>query len=158
MRQITFTVDDVGVSGNHYIRTRIVGGASKVARGRQYKTSRAAKFQSLVYGKVVDAAHDAGWTEFADAVRVDVSLYNLLYDRDNAVKPLYDALQGVCFARDSHILDGAIRKIKDRGGPRYEITITEIDQKRYGKKLRKKDNMRPLSHADWVSAMIASLL
>ena len=149
-RRVTFVIPGNGVSGNHYKQPM----ASKVHGGRQYVTSKAATFKSAVYGIAFQACEEARF-ELPEYVRVDVSVCNMRYDRDNAVKVLYDAMQGVCYRHDSRILDGAIRIVRDRLEPRYIVTVVEIGKDalpRY-RQGRLRNDPPPISHEEWVAGL-----
>jgi Holliday junction resolvase RusA-like endonuclease len=142
---LNLRIDGNGVSGNHYKhpRTNCQG---------QYVTREALAFVKRVQAVALEAAAAIDW-ELPEYCRVDVSVCNIRYDRDNAVKVLYDALQGVAYPRDSRILDGAIRLVSDDAGPRYEVTVTPVHASQYGKASGKK---KPpvISHDDWVVSML----
>jgi Holliday junction resolvase RusA-like endonuclease len=66
-------------------------------------------------------------------VAVDLTVWNSRLDRDNAAKPAMDAMQGIVFAFDSRVIDGAIAKRWDGGGERIEVTAREVNPLDYGR-------------------------
>jgi Holliday junction resolvase RusA-like endonuclease len=114
------------VSGNHYKKP--------LKRGGFYVTEEGRAYERLVYDRVYDHAMATGW-KIPFYVWLDVELWNQGFDRDNGVKVLNDAMQGVIYSNDARVLDGAIRRKKDDLGPRvvvYAREITRDEAKSYG--------------------------
>jgi Holliday junction resolvase RusA-like endonuclease len=120
------------VSGNLSVRHRVIFTKSGPVVG-SYKTKEAKVFQERARSIALAAAWRAGWRTVPPWVRVDMVLWNSRLDRDN-LKPLLDALQGVCYPYDSRILDGWVEKRRDGRGERVSICVTEIDPTEYGYK------------------------
>jgi Holliday junction resolvase RusA-like endonuclease len=111
------------VSGNH----------AKVPteNGRQVRSKESREYDARIASIAKAAVVSAGWV-MPDYVNVDVILANLRGDRDNYEKEIMDGLQGIVFSHDSRILDGRTKKIKDDGGPRVILHISEVNGANYG--------------------------
>lgn len=61
------------------------------------------------------------------AVHADITMYfpNLLgRDNDNALKTIFDCLEGIVLENDNQITDQSVRRRLDKSNPRVEILIT----------------------------------
>lgn len=147
-RSITLRIDRKALTGNM---------ATRSANGRQYKPTEYNAWMSYVYSLALRESERLRWT-FPDYCISYVTLYNSQCDRDNGVKVLNDAVQGVFYASDRHIVDGPIRRVKDFGGKRIEVTVialTEAQWRLY--RQEKKRDPPPLSHERWVSLQFEGL-
>lgn len=120
--RLQFTIPGRPVTGNH---------ARRLGRGRIRLTEEARDFRERVKQHVFVAVRMADWL-MPPYVRMDVTLWNIRQDRDNALKELQDALQGLAYPNDSRILDGWTAKRKDRGEQRIEVCIEPVDPRLYG--------------------------
>ncbi len=48
-------------------------------------------------------------------------------DLDNRIKPILDALQGICYADDGQVAEIHLRKDLDRANPRVVLTIEPME-------------------------------
>jgi Holliday junction resolvase RusA-like endonuclease len=120
---LTLSIPGVPVSGNHR--------HGLTAQGEIYLTQRAREYSRRIQSTAQAAVVAARWS-MPDYVRVDLELFNIRLDRDNAAKTIHDALQGIVFANDSRILDGTISRYKDDGPARVVITIAPVNGNFYG--------------------------
>lgn len=47
-------------------------------------------------------------------------------DIDNYIKPILDAMQGICFEDDKQIAELFIKRYEDKNNPRVEISLYEL--------------------------------
>jgi len=150
LQQVTFIIEGKTISGNHYKNPSQRGNSKKK---KFYVVKEATSFKELVKLIALDAVFRSKY-EIPEYCRMDVSLYHNRQDRENAVKVFHDALEGVIYTKDSRILDGAIRKVKDyKGVNRTIATATEVLDAWYGYPNPKKTHTI-LSHEDWVASML----
>lgn len=122
------------VSGNEKHGRKVV---TKIVNGKPrnipvtYTTHAGKAFDARVKELAAPCIWRAQW-KIPEYVRMDVTLCNINMDRDNVNKTVADALQGVAFHFDSRILDGQLKKIKDKNGPRVEVVIRPVDGRDYG--------------------------
>lgn len=103
-------------SVNHYWRSVVIKGAVRVLMskaGREYKE----------HCRLVATAHRT--TRLDGEVRVAGTVYmaRLGTDLDNRVKPLLDALTGICYDDDKQVAEIHLVRDLDRGNPRVELTV-----------------------------------
>lgn len=128
-------IPGVPVSGNAKTRFSavpigMVNGQMKYsARGHSTKEAKeyAARIESLARYEAIRIR----WV-MPKYVRLDMIIYNIAQDRDNVHKVVADALQKIAFPTDGRILDGWIKKRKDREGPRVELVVQAVNGKDYG--------------------------
>ncbi len=103
-------------SMNHYWRH--VGRKVLVsADGRKYRTDCA--LRAVMQRPVL--------LECEVSVRGTVYMARAGCDLDNRVKPILDALQGICYTNDSQVSEIHLTRSIDRANPRVEITIEPME-------------------------------
>jgi Holliday junction resolvase RusA-like endonuclease len=120
---LVLSIPGVPVSGNHR--------HGLTPQGEIYLTQRARDYCRRVQSVAVAAVAAIGWV-MPDYCKVDLELYNVRLDRDNAAKTIHDALQGIVYANDSRILDGTISRYRDAGPARVLVTIAPVNGGYYG--------------------------
>lgn len=130
------------VSGNHKTGQRAfekqvydhaTGQVRRKLGVMNYTTKVAREYTERVRSIALYAAAKCNWVRPGYA-RCDVVLYNINMDRGNVDKVVEDALQGIAFDNDSHVLDGGIQKRKDDLGVRVEIIVRPVNGRNYGYK------------------------
>lgn len=128
--EVTFTIPGLPVSANASRKPKAVRmvtpSGQKVYRGRMYKASHAATYQSAVYGCAMAAAFGNGWKRpYYAAVRLDV--WNCAQDLDNVPKCVLDGMEGVFYEVDSRIKTLVVVPHRDKAGPRVVVTVRPME-------------------------------
>lgn len=143
MKHISLTINGVAPSGNS--RNDYTASGKRVSA---HNTDHTRRYKETAAYQAYRQCQLANWSPIKYGW-VAISVYNHLYDRDNAIKVVLDALQKVVYEDDRYLLDGPIRIVKDAGQPRIMLDVVEIEAGWYGYAKIKKDN-DPLAHKEWV--------
>jgi Holliday junction resolvase RusA-like endonuclease len=137
VQEVSFTIPGRPISGNRktrWVSVPVTGKDGKTSHSpRAYSTKEARAFEEHVKALAVRACWKAQW-KTPPYVSVDLVIWNIAQDRDNVSKVTCDALEGVCYAHDSRILDGRITKMTDSNGPRVDVLVREVNPRDYGRK------------------------
>lgn len=151
MKHISVTILGVAPSGNSRNSYSSRGGAVHVnntVHTKRYKESAALQaYRQCQLKSWVPIKY--GW--------LAVSIYNHRFDRDNACKVPFDAMQGTLYEDDAYILDGPIRLVKDKKGPRIMFDVVEVAPEWYNYAKPKNKYEEPLSHEEWVELHMKAL-
>lgn len=133
---ISIVIPGTVVSGNRKTRSfaKQVGtdaqGRPKFS-ARTYTTREAKEFAERVRSIALYEVAKSGWV-MPEWMYVSIKAYNYGIDRTNIAKTVEDALQGIIYKNDGHILDGPVGKRKDDRGQRVEVVVRAVDPKDYG--------------------------
>jgi Holliday junction resolvase RusA-like endonuclease len=100
--------------------------STRFGNGRAYVSTEAREYKARVKSIAFSEAARARWKAPAYAA-VDVYVYNVRVDCDNACKKVLDGLQGTVIRNDASILALHVRKRKDRFGARVVVIVTEAN-------------------------------
>lgn len=102
-------------------------------QGVTHLSEDARKFKTLAKLKALSQLPRDKRAPPAGAVGLEIDVYRPRRsgDLDNTLKALLDALCGIAYLDDAQVVEIHARRFDDKGNPRVEVNVTELDRSTY---------------------------